>query len=52
MQCLGYAERRSVAEASHPLMPFSPFYPYNDKHIGVLTQKGAATCVFRVLKRS
>ena len=29
-------------------MPFSPFYPYNDKHIGVLTQKGAATCVFRV----
>ena len=48
MQCLGYAERRSAAEASHPLMPFSPFYPYNDKHIGVLTQKGAATCVFRV----
>lgn len=32
-----------------PLMPFSPFYPYNDKHIGVLTQKGAATCVFRVV---
>ena len=52
MQCLGYAERRSAAEASHPLMPFSPFYPYNDKYIGVLTQKGAATCVFRVFMRS
>ena len=34
-----------------PFMPF-PYYPYNDKHIGVLTQKGAATCVFRVLMRS
>ena len=35
-----------------PPYALSPFYPYNDKHIGVLTQKGAATCVFRVFMRS